>query len=253
MDEDLFHVPGVHLQQVLLDPVAELGGDLVGLHGDDVDGVLVGEADVVQVRLVLDRLAQDQRQQRLAVLVFHRHPRADADGADAEVLRRRVDHAVEFMVAGAVAGHVEDLQPHQGRRRSGQLLFGVRRIVCVRGDRPAGLAFFHGLGHLERPQRRGRIVEFQDVQAGGGRWVELDGQRLAAHVFLADRRHGRPHCDGGQNRSRGNAHENCRFRALGHSRFPRPFHLAFISPLCCVRPRRRVSHRRRLRETPSRS
>ena len=94
LDVDLLEVHGVHAQQVPLDPVLELRGDLAGIDVDDVDGVLVRIADVVLIALVADLLADDQGGQGLAFLVLQGDPRADARIARLDRVRVGIDDAV---------------------------------------------------------------------------------------------------------------------------------------------------------------
>ena len=136
-----------------LDPILKLRGKLIGLDGDDVNLVLSGLAHVSQSGATGHLLADNKRQQRIALLVLHNDLESHARGTHLERLGIRVHNAEFPLVALVVAGHLENLQPHQARGGRGHLVLGVGRIIVVRGDHPAGLAVRLDLLAPERAAR----------------------------------------------------------------------------------------------------
>ena len=86
----------------------------------------------------------------LFLRVRHRDPRADALLARLELRRQRIDDAVLLVIAGVLAGHVQDLAVHQRSGRLGHLLRRVGRVAVLRRDRPQAVL----LGHFELAERR---------------------------------------------------------------------------------------------------
>ena len=106
------NVPGVQLQQVLFDPVAEGGGELGGVDFGLIDAVLARHAHVVDVLVFFGCFfANDKRGQTIAVLVGHDDPHAHflvfVSGQLVELFRVRFDQAKLGVRAPVVAHFVQ--------------------------------------------------------------------------------------------------------------------------------------------------
>ncbi len=164
------------VQQVLFDPVGEVGRD-VELQPRAVDPLLLGPSDVVVALLVGDLLADhdvDQDRARgildgdaLALLV------ALAVGAGG------VEQPELAVLAGVVA--VVDVLLHvdEGRRGLAHALGCVGGVVVVAGDDPASLLLLDGEAH----DLGGLVVPGHDLERGRERGIGEAGEQRRVGVL----------------------------------------------------------------------
>ena len=156
LDFNLFDIPIAQLEQIFLDPVLELGGQLPRIQRHRINRILPRPADKTQIVLVGDRFADYQRQQLFAALVAHDHSRPHAL-ASTQIGGRGVNHSkllvqslhVVLLGAFSRAGrNFQHLQVHQTAGYVGYSVLGVGRIVGVRRNapQPVDLAYLEGGG-----------------------------------------------------------------------------------------------------------
>ena len=139
VEDDAADPAGVELQQVRLDPVGEPGRE-VDLDVHAVGPLLAGHADVAlarcsRLRTSLPMMKSARTFSDLSRSVT-RLPRPFRRG---RLVVERVDDAHLLLVLDAVGADRVLGQVDDARRRLGQAVLGVGRVVVVRGDHPLAI------------------------------------------------------------------------------------------------------------------
>ena len=131
LDNYLFDVKRIQVEQIGFNPGVEIGRQAVRRHLDRIHPILRRDAHESLVFVSLDRLADDQASQILALVVLHGNQQAHALITRFNFFAVRFDDTELGMVGGDIAGDAEYLDVHQGRSCIAYLILGVGRIVLM--------------------------------------------------------------------------------------------------------------------------
>ena len=170
------------LQQIVFDPILELGADRRRVELDDVHRVLTRHADVPLVRVVLDFVADNDGRQGVAAGIAERNQLTDAFVADLQLGHIGFDDTQVRMVLRVLSLNIQYLQSDQRTGRLGDLLDRIGRIIVFRNDRPQIAVGF--LANGEFVQRPGFVVKGDNFDIRSGQRIfELAEQHPSRRVL----------------------------------------------------------------------